>query len=117
MANTHTFSFSCHLAAAIATTLNLLASTPAFAGAAHGRLLVSVTVIDACNINLNTSIQLVQSPQFNRLRDLNKASSCEGQRPYPGNSQQAPSNAATDSTRGLYNTTVDETAGQMTLIF
>jgi hypothetical protein len=117
MANTHTFSFSRHLALATATTLSLFACTQAFAGAAQSRLVVSVTVVDACNINLNATIQLVPSPQFNRLRDSTRASSCEGQRAYPAANGTVSSNVNIDSTRGLYNVSVDETAGQMTFIF
>jgi hypothetical protein len=116
MVNTHTSQYSRYLAAIAVTTLSLLTCAQVFAGGAQSRLFVSVTVVDACNLNFNSSIQLLQ---FNKSRDTTKALSCEGQRPsVQVNSVQSFSQTSVDSIqRGMFNVIVDENAGQMTLSF
>ena len=116
MANTHALRYSRHFAAVAVTTLSLLTCAQVSAGGAQSRLFVSVTVVDACNLNFNPSVQF---QQLNRLRDTTKALSCEGQRPTTvQTSTQATAQASVDSTqRGMYNLTVDENTGQMTLSF
>jgi spore coat protein U-like protein len=116
MANTPTFRYSRYIAAIAAMTLSLLTCAQASAVGAQSRLFVSVTVVDACNLNFNP---LIQFQQLNRLRDATKALNCEGQRPtVQASNLQGPSQTSVDSTqRGMYNVIVDENAGQMTLSF
>jgi hypothetical protein len=119
MANTHTSRYQRHLVGFGMAILSVFTCAQVSAGAAQSRLIVSVTVVDSCNLNLNTSIPSIQLQQFNKLRDTTRALSCEGQRgPVQAGSAQTPIQVSADATnRGVYNIIVDENAGLMTLAF
>jgi hypothetical protein len=125
MINTHIFRRAHYLGAIAATTFSLLPATQVNASMSQSRLLVSVTVVEMCHLNLNLSIQAQQLQQFSKLRDSTKTSSCDGPRTAPASNLTQhlaqPSGQPLVNVdalqRGFYNINVDESVGQMTLTF
>jgi hypothetical protein len=93
-------------------------ATQVNASTSQSRLLVSVTVVEMCHLNLNPTIQ---AQQFNKLFDTTKTSSCEAPRAPVATTSPHPANQSLVNVdtfhRGLFNIVVDETAGQMTVTF
>jgi hypothetical protein len=118
MTNTHIFRRARQFSSIAFTTLSLLMATQVNASTSQSRLLVSVTVVEMCHLNLNPTIQ---AQQFNKFFEATKTSSCEVPRaPVATNSPQPSSQSLVNVDtlhRGLFNIVVDETAGQMTVTF
>jgi hypothetical protein len=115
MANTHTIRFSGGLTVFLMSLALAVIAAPAQAGVSQGRLLISATVIEACSLNLAPTFQ---GQQANRFKEIARVSSCEGQRPATVPASQKPTpTTAEPIQRGLYNLTIDEAAGQVTLFF
>jgi hypothetical protein len=118
MTNTHILCRARQFSSIAVTTLILLMGTQVNASTSQGRLLVSVTVVEMCHLNLNSTIQ---AQQLNKLFDATKTSTCEAPRaPVATNSSQPSTQSLVNVDtfhRGLFNIVVDETAGQMTVTF
>jgi hypothetical protein len=118
MENTHTLRLaSMHRLAASALALGLVA-TQVQAGVSQGRLQITATVIEACNLNLGTSL-LVQAQSIGRFKDTTRASSCDNARATNSTNvaPSAKSLAIEPPQRGQYNVDIDEASGHMTLFF
>lgn len=121
MLNTHTLCQYSRLRANVtlilAATMGLLLAPQVSASVSQSRLIVSATVVETCNVNLNPLLYAQQLQQLNKWRDVTKTSSCEPTRTAATTSTSGPQLSAEPVLRSLHNIQIDESAGQITLSF
>jgi hypothetical protein len=96
--------------------ISLLAPS-AHAGGANTGLLVSVTVVEACSLNLVNPSSIPQPTQVSKLRDFSRSAGCENSKPLPLPVSSINLSRQEQSARGQFNITVDDHSGQVTYTF
>jgi hypothetical protein len=100
-----------------ASSIVSLAMPSAHAGSATTGLLISVTVVEACSLNLTNFSNIPQITQGNKLRDFSRVASCESNKPLPAAASSIDLSSKDQRTQGRFNLTVDDHSGQVTYSF